>query len=162
MRDWFREGFYGGAAVALVLGIWLAWLWGPEHQVRLHSEHLLRALEQKSWGKFETFIAADYHDQWEQDHDLVLERSTTVFAYTYSLRLEPGPATIAMANGSGTWQARISVQPGQTELGTLIAERVNGLTTPFTLEWHKQSGKPWDWKLVRVSNEGLQLPSGFD
>ena len=29
---------------------------------------------------------------------------------------------------------------------------------PFELEWRRQSAKPWDWKLVRVSNASLEIP----
>jgi hypothetical protein len=40
----------------------------------------------------------------------------------------------------------------------LLEERVNRLSTPFELEWHHVSEKPWDWKLVRVSNPAFQIP----
>ena len=40
----------------------------------------------------------------------------------------------------------------------LVKERVSSLTTPFDLEWRRMSAKPWDWKLVRVSNAELALP----
>jgi hypothetical protein len=41
----------------------------------------------------------------------------------------------------------------------MLDERVNRLPTPFELEWHHVSGKPWDWKLVRVSNPAFQIPA---
>ena len=41
----------------------------------------------------------------------------------------------------------------------LLDERVNKLQTPFELEWYKFSGKPWDWKLVRVSNSAFEIPA---
>jgi len=36
------------------------------------------------------------------------------------------------------------------------------LGAPFELQWRRISGKPWDWKLIRVSNPELQLPSEFE
>jgi hypothetical protein len=41
----------------------------------------------------------------------------------------------------------------------VLDQRVNKLPTPFELEWHRLSGKPWDWKLVRVSNSGFEIPA---
>ena len=38
-------------------------------------------------------------------------------------------------------------------------ERVNPLESPFVFKWRHGSRKPWDWKLTRVSNEGLELPA---
>jgi hypothetical protein len=40
----------------------------------------------------------------------------------------------------------------------MIKERVNSIPAPFQLEWRRVSGKPWDWKLVRVSNAELVIP----
>jgi hypothetical protein len=41
----------------------------------------------------------------------------------------------------------------------VLDERLNKLPTPFELEWHHLSGKPWDWKLVRVSNSAFEIPA---
>ena len=58
MRNWFREGFYAGAAVALLLGIFLMWLWGAEHQIRQHTDNLLHAIEKKDWDGFAAFVSS--------------------------------------------------------------------------------------------------------
>lgn len=160
MRNWFRDGFYAGVALALLLSVYLMRLWSAEHQIRLHSENLLSALENKNWSKFTTFIGDDYRDQWEQDHALVAERTREVFRYVRGLHLVPSPALVQTGDGKGTWQARITLEGGG-ELESMIKERVNALPTPFTLEWRKRSWKPWDWKLVRVSNPELEIPAGF-
>jgi hypothetical protein len=44
----------------------------------------------------------------------------------------------------------------------LLKERVNSLATPFELVWRRVSAKPWDWKLVHVSNSTLEIPADFD
>ncbi|HEY2124994.1 MAG TPA: hypothetical protein VGG94_05975 [Chthoniobacterales bacterium] len=163
MQKWFRDGFYAGAGVALALGIYLLWLWGAEHQVRLHTDHLLSTMESRDWAKFAGFLADDYHDQWGQDHARVLERTRAVFGYLRGIRLVPGYAIVQAANGQGTWQASVTIEGDNGELATIVKERVNALATPFTLEWRRQSNKPWDWKLVRVSNPNLEIPAtGFE
>ena len=158
MRQWFRDGFYAGAGLALALAIYLMWLWGAEHQVRLHANHLLKAVESKNWTRLATFIAPDYQDQWRQDHAAVMERTRTVFSYVRAIRLVPGDPIVLAEKGRGTWQAKITIEGDNSELAALIKDRVNSLPTPFTLEWRRLSTKPWDWKLVRVSNPALEIP----
>ena len=162
MRNWFRDGFYVGLGLALVFSLYLMRLWGAEHQVQLHSDHLLRAVEDKNWSKFATFVGEDYQDQWGQDHALVLERTRDVFRYVRGIRLVPSNALVQAGGGQATWQAKITIEGDNSELAALMKERVNPLPTPFTLEWRNQSWKPWDWKLVRVSNAGLEIPAGFE
>jgi hypothetical protein len=162
MRTWFREGFYVGLGLALVLATYLMWLWGAEHQVRLHTDHLLHAIENKSWSNFATFIADDYHDQWNQDRATVLERTRAVFTYLRGVHIQVASPSVQAENGFGKWQGSIKLETADNEFAGLVKERVNSLTTPFTLEWRRVSGKPWDWKLVRVSNPALEIPAGFE
>jgi hypothetical protein len=161
MRNWFRDGFYVGLGLAFALAIYLIWLWGAEHQVRLHTDHLLQAVESKSWPKFATFIGDDYNDQWNQDRALVLERSRAVFGYLRGVRIQAINPAVQIENGVGKWQANIKLETSDNEFAAVIKERVNSLPTPFILEW-RRAGKPWDWKLVRVSNPALEIPAGFE
>lgn len=160
MRTWFREGFYGGLSLALIIALFLIWLWRPEHQVRRHSENLLHAIAKKDWARFTGFIGSDYQDQWGNDRNLVLERTREVFRYLRNVRIDAVGANVQIDKPTAYWRARIAVD-GDGEAMTLLKERVNSLPTPFQLEWRHMSAKPWDWKLVRVSNTELELPSEF-
>jgi hypothetical protein len=159
---WFREGFYIGLTIALVVGLFLLWLWRPERQIRYHSEHLLRAIEHKNWTQVGDFIATDYHDQWDNDRTRLLERSREVLRYLRALRVETAHVTVRDENGRGFWTGNIKVEAEPNELTTAVKEQVNALPTPFELEWRRTPKKPWDWKLVRVTNPSLQLPADFD
>jgi hypothetical protein len=160
MRTWFREGFYGGLSVALLIALFLTWLWRPEHQVRRHSENLLHAIAKKDWTRFAAFIGSDYQDQWGNDRALVLERTPEVFRYLRNLRIAAVGANVWIDQGRAYWRAMITVD-GDGELIALLKERVNSLATPFQLEWRRVSAKPWNWKLVRVSNAEVEIPSEF-
>ena len=157
MRSWFREAFYGGLTAALVIGFFLIWLWRPEHQLQRHSENLLHAIEKKDWARFVSFLGSDYQDQWGNDRALVLERTREVFRYVGTVRINAPNPTLWTANQSGYWKARIIIDGDNGEVTALIKERVNSLTAPFQLEWRRMSAKPWDWKLVRVSNAELKI-----
>jgi hypothetical protein len=158
----FRQGFYGGLGVALLMGLFLVWLWQPERQVRRHSTNLLRAVQQKNWARVANFIGGDYRDQWGDDRMLVLERMREVFGYLRSIRIETTEPLVRLDSRSGFWNAKLTIDGDSGEVMQLVKERVNSLDTPFELEWRRMSSKPWDWKLVRVANQNLEIAPGFE
>jgi len=161
IRPAFSNGFYAGALAALILGIYLFQLWQPERQVHLHSTHLATALEENDWAEVASFLAADYHDQWGHDRATVLTNLRQVLHYARNLRIE-AQRTITIANGrEGSWSSRIAIAANDNEVAAMIKARINVLEEPFELSWRRESWKPWDWKLVRVSNPALELPSGM-
>lgn len=162
MARWFGRGFYVGLSIALLLGLYLLWLWRPERQVRYHSEHLLRAIEHKNWPAVGDFIATNYQDQWGHDRTRLIEQTRQVLRYLRGLRVEASNVALKIDNRRGYWMASIKIDGEQSELMAAVKDQVNALPTPFELEWRRSSKKPWDWKLVRVSNPSLQLPAGFE
>jgi hypothetical protein len=158
----FRSGFYGGLIAAILLGLFLIWLWRPERQVRCHTENFLRAIEHKNWTAAADFIDSDYHDQWGDDRARVLERMREGFRYVRGVRISASNPTLRIKNRRAIWSGKIMIVGDQSEAMELLEERVNSLATPFELEWRQVSAKPWDWKLVRVSNSALEIPADFD
>ncbi len=65
-------------------------------------------------------------------------------------------------NGVGVWTGRITIDGDDAELIAAAKQHLNWLTELFELRWRHFSGKPWDWKLVRVSNSELEIPAGFE
>ncbi|PYI81955.1 MAG: hypothetical protein DMF05_01060 [Verrucomicrobia bacterium] len=51
-----RGAIIGGLAVALCNGLYLLWLWRPEHQVRLHTEHFFHAIDSRNWEGVADFL----------------------------------------------------------------------------------------------------------
>ena len=148
-------------SVALLAALFLLWLWRPERQVRYHTENLLHAIEHKSWSRVGDFIADDYQDQWSNDRARLLERMREVFRYLRGPKIQAGDVTAAAEGPRGYWTAKIKIDGEPNEVMDAVKEQVNPLSTPFELEWRRLSAKPWDWKLVRVSNPNLQLPADF-
>lgn len=163
MQKTFRSGFYVGLALALAVALYLVRLWSAERQVHLHTEHLIRSLEERNWPKFSSFLADSYKDQWGQDRSLVLQRSRALFGYLRGIRIVSANPTLQAAGRAGFWRSRIEIEGAEnSELAAMLKERVNRLSSPFTLEWRQISAKPWDWKLMRVSNDALEIPQGYD
>jgi hypothetical protein len=163
MQRTFRSGFYTGLALAIAVGLYLVRLWGAERQVQLHTQHLIQSMEDRNWTKFASFLADSYKDQWGEDRPLVLQRSQALFGYLRGIRILATTPTIQASGRTGSWRSRIEIEGAEnSELASMVKERVNQLTSPFTLEWKQISGKPWDWKLVRVSNDTLEIPQGYE
>ena len=158
----FRNGVYLAATGAVALGPFLLWLWQPERQVEKHSAHLLNAIEHKDWTKVATFVGEDYRDQWNHDRATVLERIREVFRYARGAGISAIAPAVRIEDRRGDWKARITITgDDQNEVVVAIKARVNGLQTPFELEWRRVSGKPWDWQLVAVRNPELVVPSEY-
>lgn len=134
---------------------------GRRTSVRQHTDNLLYAIERNDWNGLAAFVSSDYQDQWGNDRALLLERTPEVFRYLRGIRMIPGVVIVQINGRKGTWQAKITIEGDNSEVAALVKERVNALTTPFTLEWQRVSSKPWDWKLVKVSNPGLEIPAGW-
>ena len=162
MRVDFRTGWFAGLVLALTIGLYCVWLWQPQRQIDRHAKNLLHDIEQTNWSRVADLIGTDYADQWGNDRALVLERMRLVLGYSHHLRLNVIDANCKINNGVAFWRGRIVVEGDNPDLGAAVKERVNSLTTPFELQWRHISRKPWDWKLVRVSNPELEIPAEFN
>jgi len=155
----FRAGFYGGFALALCIGVYLIWLWRPEHQVRLHTKIFFSAIEHRNWDAAAGFIGDDYQDQWGDDRPRVLERMREGFRWVRGSRIIALNPTVQVEPRRAIWIGKITLYSSDDGVMEVLDEHLNKLPTPFELEWHHLSGKPWDWKLVRVSNSAFQIPA---
>ena len=157
MSSTFKTSFYAGALFAAMIGLWLAQLWQGEKQVSLHSEHFIRQIEKRNWSAAGDFIAADYHDDWGHDRDAILNRLRLVLPFFSSLTINAANPQVGVNSPAGWWSAKVQLEGSGTESAPEIMNRVNSLPEPFVLHWRHESWRPWDWKLVRVSNPALEI-----
>lgn len=156
----FRGGFYAGLVIALCAGLYLIWLWQPERQVRRHTENFLRAIEHKNWDAAADFVAANYQDQWGDDRMRLLERLREGLRYVRGPRIIASNPNVQIESPRAVWSGKITLYSSDDDAMEVLYQRGNSLPSPFELEWHHLSGKPWDWKLARVSNPSFEIPAG--
>jgi hypothetical protein len=160
LRPAFRNGFYAGALVAVIAGVYLFQLWQPDRQVHLHSLHLADALEEKDWaGRHAVPRAGLLRSMGAQSRGRRVALAAGA-ALRQNLRVDAQQTITSATDGEGRWIARIRIEADDNEVAAFIKARVNVLEEPFELHWRRQSWKPWDWQLVRVNNSALELPTG--
>jgi hypothetical protein len=152
----FRNGFYAGLVVAAGWAVWLALLWQPERQIRLHSAHLLEQIEKRDWKAVADFVDVTYEDRWENDRTRLLERLREVFRMLPNAQIEANLPSIRRSGNHGYWTAKIRIR-SSGEFADFIESRVNSLDEPFEFEWHRGAW-PWNWKLTSVRNSALEIP----
>lgn len=108
------------------------------------------------------FIAADYRDDWGHDRPLVLNRLRLALQFFSALTITATGPQVDLKPPMGTWSARIQLTGRGGEFAPEIITRVNRLREPFELHWRHQSWRPWDWKLVQISNPSLELSARTD
>jgi len=155
----YRGAFYGGLAFALCIGLYLVWLWRPERQVRLHTENFFHAVDHRNWDAVADFVGNDFQDQWGDDKTRLIERMREGFRWVRGSRIIAKDPAVQVETQRATWIGKITVYSSDDGVMEVLDERVNKLPTPFELKWHRLSGKPWDWKLVRVSNASFEIPA---
>jgi hypothetical protein len=154
-----RGALLGATAVAVLAAVYLLWLWRPAHQVRLHTQNFFHAIDGRDWETVAEFIGEDYRDQWDDDRTRLLERMREGFRWLRGSTITARDAAVQVKIPHAIWIGKINVYSSDDSMMQVLDERLNRLPTPFELEWHHISGKPWDWKLVRVSNPAFQIPA---
>ena len=154
-----REAIIGVLVAALCTGGYLLWLWRPEHQVCLHTEHFFHAIDGRNWETVADFIGEDYRDQWDHDRARLLERMREGFRWVRGSRINAANPSVQVETSRAIWIGKIVVYSSDDGTMEVLDERVNKVPAPFKFEWRRVSGKPWDWKLVRVSNPKFQIPA---
>ena len=153
-----RGAVIGVLMPGVIIGLYLLWLWRAEHQVRLHTENFFYAIDNRNWDTVADFVGNDYEDQWRDDKARLLERMREGFRWVPGSRILASNPAVQVEVPCAIWTGKITVYSSDDGVMEELDKRVNKLSKPFELEWHRVSGKPWDWKLVRVSNSAFEIP----
>lgn len=146
-------------ASLLALGLWLAWLWQPERQVRRHTETFIRSVENRNWGKVERLLAQDYTDRWNHDKAFVVGSLREVFRNFIFVDIEYDVTSANATNGRAIARVQISGQGGP--IAQFVVSKVNSLGAPFSFTWRKSGSWPWQWELISVDHPTLEPQGGL-
>jgi hypothetical protein len=142
------------AAALVAVALWLAWLWQPARQLRLHSATFIGAVERRNWRKVDALLAEKYADRWDHDKGFVLDSLHQALGGFVFLTIEHRVTTLDPVSGRIAEQVKVSGQGNA--VAQLVMAKVNALGEPFTFRWRQRSAWPWDWELVEVDHPALE------
>ena len=145
------------AAVLAAWGLYLAWLWQPARQVRLHTAHFLGAVERRNWDRAQAFVADNYSDRWGHDKEFVLREAREVFRHFLFLTIQSDLAPAAVTGPDAEIRTPLKLAGDGSPVAQLVVEKVNTLRAPFVFTWHRAGWQPWAWQLTRVEQPGLEI-----
>jgi hypothetical protein len=144
-------------AAAMLVTLWVLWLWQPERQVRLHTTHFLRKVEQRNWNGAREMMAGDFQDRWGHDQSSALEDAREVFSQFLFLTIENRTTDCVISANEAETNTVVKIS-GRGGVGAqLVMERVNSLHQPFHFHWRKSGRTPWSWELTRLDQPELSI-----
>ena len=140
-------------AVALLAGTTFAVVeFQSERQLNKAFERLLSAVEARDWKRVEAITTVDYADQWGMNRTQALEIGSEIFRHFLVVEITISDLSLSVDDEDlGEVRAVLRVSGNGTAIAQSVMAEANQLQNPFVFQWRKGSWKPWDWKLVSVS-----------
>lgn len=151
-RAWLLRG--GGILLAAVV-IWSGLELMPSRRLAACQERLLKAAGDRNWDRVRSLMADDYRDSWGQDREQAVAKASEVLASFLVLEILSEDTAVEREGREATVSAKLRLRGRGNAFGEMIIEHANSLPSQFQFAWRQKSWKPWDWKLVSVSQPEL-------
>jgi hypothetical protein len=112
---------------------------------------LIKAASDRKWDKVKAYMADDYRDDWGNDRDQAVKAGSDVLKNFLTLEITEEDASIDRKGTEATVSSQLRLSGRGNALGEEIKERANSFQGHFRFAWSRKSWKPWDWKLVSIS-----------
>lgn len=139
-----------------MLAGWLYFWCQPERQVRRAQARLLESLESSDFDTLAHMIADDYRDAWGHDKAFVLQKAPQAFGQFLMLDIDREEFGSDALPTGWVLREKLTMKGLGGGASLFVRDRVNLLKGPFTMEWRKQSWKPWDWVLTSVEHPEIE------
>jgi hypothetical protein len=152
-----RKYAFAAAIVFVCWAIWLAWLWQPERQVRLHTSQFLKKVERRNWPAAKEMMAEGYTDRWEHSKTSAIDDAKQVFSQFLFVTVENRTDACNMRDKEATTHTRVKISGNGGAVAQMVMTRVNSLQQPFTFTWRKAGSAPWRWELTHIDQPELNI-----
>ena len=141
-----------GVAVFLAAAaVWTAFEVMPGRRLARCQERLLEAAGNRNWKAVRELIADDYRDQWGNDREQAISQASEALQNFLTLQITSEDTTVRRDGREATISARLRLAGRGNAVGEEILSRANSFESHFQFAWKRKSWKPWDWKLVLIS-----------
>jgi hypothetical protein len=147
-RAWLVQG----SAMLLVAALlWVGFEITPGRRLVRCQERLLQAAGDRNWNRVRELMADDYRDAWGHDRNEAVTRASEVLGNFLVLEILAEDTKVERQGREATISARLRLRGRGNALGETILTAANSLESHFQFAWTRKSWKPWDWKLVSLS-----------
>jgi hypothetical protein len=101
-------------------------------------------------------------DQWELGADQLVEGASEALRQFFVLDIEMTQPRLSVSGDSAEVRCRPRLSGSGTSLAQMLMERSSALQQDTVLTWRRESWKPWDWKLVSISQPEVDLSTARD
>ncbi len=153
-----RTGVLGiGGAAFVALALWMVVEFSPGRQLERAFSRLITAAENRDWKKVKSLMSEDYRDQWGLQRDKAVSLAAEAFQQFLALEIRVESQKVIREGRKGEVEARLRVDGRATAVGEMVMQRANSLENDFQFAWRQKSWKPWDWKLVSVNQNEIEI-----
>lgn len=145
--------------VAAVFGVvWVVAGWMPSAQVQKKTGQLLTAAGDRNWKSVGRFMSDEYRDAWGLDKEAALRLAGEAGRHFFALVITPAGEPVVVPDGDRMiWRGRLVFGGRGNAVGEAMLSRASEFREDFVFAWRRESWKPWDWKLVSVSQPELNI-----
>jgi len=153
-RAWFLRGL--GVVVVIVLA-WGGFELTPGRRLDRTFDHLIRAVEKRDWETVKQLMAEDYRDQWGMDRETAVSLGKDAFGQFLTLMITEENRRRSISGKDAMIETRLRLTGRASMIGEMVMEKANALQNDFQFAWKRKSWKPWDWKLVSINQNELDI-----
>jgi len=153
-RSWLLRG---SAGLLALLVVWIALEFSPDRQLDKVFSRLIRAAENRNWKTVSTLMADDYHDQWGMNREQAVQAGSDVLGHFLALQILCEDVHGTREGREAVIETRLRLRGRGNAIGEAVMQQANALENHFQFAWRRISWKPWDWKLVSISQNEIEF-----
>lgn len=128
----------------------------PEEQLQRAQTRMVQAVEKRDWSALKAMTAEEYADDFGFNRDTAMKTAQDLLGGYFSLTVKAKITELSGEARKGFVRTTIQLEGTGTPVSQMVTSRVNATHEPWVFHWVKKGRWPWNWKLVKVENEGMQ------
>jgi len=152
-----KAGLWIGGFFLIILAWWAWGAFQADRQLENRFRGLVEAVEDRNWKKLETYLADDYVDEWGNNRARTLELAQQGFQYFLVLEITPVDPEFTLQGREAEVRTKFDLVGRGRGPAQIVLKEAGKLQEPFVLVWRQESWKPWDWRLISMSQPELKL-----
>jgi hypothetical protein len=141
--------------------IGLAIRWQPDAHLERNWQGFLDAFETRRWSAVNSYLSPDYHDSWGHTRSQLGREATYALTDFRTLEVRAVQPIIERTGRHARVSAVIRIAGEGGPRANRAREAVNEVFVPTDFEWVRSPWRPWDWRLLSVNNNQVDLPAAY-